>query len=230
MARSFCLFCGRWRNYSFALFLVILRSFAASRCEFTYGIAKLPPRNVVNSVQLHHRACRDSCIDEGPSCGRWRFWEDGSCALFRVDGYPLPPTKEERGEMDRRRLNFIPHGNIKRGEMDEANAGLTKEAFERLPKVVRGGIHYDKLRNAYEIMLDIWNEKPFKPVDSDELEKWGAVLPGRSEGRVLECLKRLALINIRRDGSIMIRKYPGKVPGQFNQKNLRCYDIQDSRL
>lgn len=38
------------------------------------------------------------------------------------------------------------------------------------------------------------------------------MLPGRSEGRVLECLKRLALINIRRDGSIMIRKYPGKVP------------------
>lgn len=57
---------------------------------------------------------------------------------------------------------------------------------------------------------NIWTAAPLKPIYSTDLAKWGAVYPGRSEGRVIASLKYLKMIGQKRDGGIMLRHFPGR--------------------
>ncbi|MFO7809790.1 MAG: polyprenyl synthetase family protein, partial [Candidatus Delongbacteria bacterium] len=45
--------------------------------------------------------------------------------------------------------------------------------------------NFEMLRLCYETMQAIWEEHPLKPIYSTDLAKWGAVYPGRVEGRVI---------------------------------------------
>ena len=58
-------------------------------------------------------------------------------------------------------------------------------------------------------MQAIWDEQPFTSIYPRDLEKRGVVLRGRVEGRVLASLKRMGLINVKRNGGIMLRHYSG---------------------
>lgn len=81
--------------------------------------------------------------------------------------------------------------------------------FDALPSVIKGNVKVEMLRLCYETMQAIWEEHPLQPIYSRDLAKWGAVLPGRVEGRVLASLKALELINVKRGGGIMLRQFPG---------------------
>jgi hypothetical protein len=86
---------------------------------------------------------------------------------------------------------------------------LSEVDFDALPNVIRGNVKFEMLKLCYETMQAIWEEHPLKPIYSHDLAKWGAVYPGRVEGRVIASLKMLELVNVRRDGGIMLRKFPG---------------------
>jgi hypothetical protein len=139
----------------------------------------------------HARGCQHSCA-ETKNCVEFFFWESGICTLQIA-------SSSESDALQRRRL--LPS--------DAADKFLSKVDFEALPNVIRGNVNFEMLRLCYETMQAIWEEHPLKPIYSTDLAKWGAVYPGRVEGRVIASLKSLELINVKRDGGIMLRKFPG---------------------
>ena len=142
-------------------------------------------------LSKHARGCQHSCA-KTKDCIEFYFWESGLCS-FQI------ASRSESDASQRRRL--LPS--------DAADKYLSKVDFEALPNVIRGNVNFEMLRLCYETMQAIWEEHPLKPIYSTDLAKWGAVYPGRVEGRVIASLKSLELINVKRDGGIMLRKFPG---------------------
>jgi len=92
-------------------------------------------------------------------------------------------------------------------ETGSPESKLTPENFADLPRHVRGGVKFESVLAAYNIMKLIWDQNPNAPIDSKQLVKWGALIPGRAEGRCIASLKKLGVIHVKRGGGIMLRGY-----------------------
>jgi len=144
-----------------------------------YGMAMAPNLDSNSTFKQHAIDCQGACASSS-GCFEFQYFENGQCLLHHF--------------RQRRLLG--------------ADAALSEEAFNSLPMVIRGNVRFDMMTQAYEAMTAMWDEQPFKPIYSKDLAKWGAVYPGRVEGRVIASLKQLGVVNVKRDGGIMLRHYP----------------------
>jgi len=171
----------------------------------------MPPSSY--NMTSHARECRELC-QSTLLCNEFRFWADGRCSLHQDNNETstMSVILSDNHGQDTTATPATPATPQRRRALanSKRQPAFSKQDFEVLPGHIRGNIGYEMVRVAYETMQDIWDDAPFKPIYTADLAKWGAVYPGRSEGRVIASLKKMNVIGQKRDGGLMLRHYPGR--------------------
>jgi hypothetical protein len=107
------------------------------------------------------------------------------------------------------------NSNVAEG-VETLEAQLSQELFEALPPSTRGRVKYETVSKAYAAMDELFTEynhknvrgAPTEAVPLKDLHTKGVKVHGRSGDIVLQCLRKLRLITLNKQGVILTKPVP----------------------